>query len=219
MYFFFFSSRRRHTRLTCDWSSDVCSSDLLRMGEPRVAVAFLERGYTLSQARNLNIWMPTAEGWLGLAYGILGRVDEGLALVRSAVERERTMKRFAHHSIRLAALAECHLWLGQARDAEAAAAQALDLARKQGERGNEAHALRVLGTIAASAAAGAAGEAENAFRKGITLADELEMRPVSALCHLGLATLMRRSARAEAASAHRETALALFEVMGAQSLV
>src|SRR5438477_2870682 len=25
-YFFFFSSRRRHTRLTCDWSSDVCSS-------------------------------------------------------------------------------------------------------------------------------------------------------------------------------------------------
>src|SRR5690242_21550599 len=30
-FFFFFSSRRRHTRLTCDWSSDVCSSDL---GDP-----------------------------------------------------------------------------------------------------------------------------------------------------------------------------------------
>src|SRR5690242_2039908 len=28
IFFFFFSSRRRHTRLTCDWSSDVCSSDL-----------------------------------------------------------------------------------------------------------------------------------------------------------------------------------------------
>src|SRR6267142_5390271 len=27
-FFFFFSSRRRHTRLTCDWSPDVCSSDL-----------------------------------------------------------------------------------------------------------------------------------------------------------------------------------------------
>src|SRR5215213_7698255 len=27
--FFFFSSRRRHTRLVSDWSSDVCSSDLL----------------------------------------------------------------------------------------------------------------------------------------------------------------------------------------------
>src|SRR5947207_9427263 len=27
-FFFFFSSRRRHTRSLCDWSSDVCSSDL-----------------------------------------------------------------------------------------------------------------------------------------------------------------------------------------------
>src|SRR5690242_21478639 len=31
IYIFFFSSRRRHTRLTCDWSSDVCSSDLLNL--------------------------------------------------------------------------------------------------------------------------------------------------------------------------------------------
>src|SRR4051812_49562485 len=28
LFFFFFASRRRHTRLTCDWSSDVCCSDL-----------------------------------------------------------------------------------------------------------------------------------------------------------------------------------------------
>src|SRR2546430_6178213 len=28
VWFFFFSSRRRHTRFDCDWSSDVCSSDL-----------------------------------------------------------------------------------------------------------------------------------------------------------------------------------------------
>src|SRR2546430_6008091 len=28
---FFFSSRRRHTRFDCDWSSDVCSSDLAPM--------------------------------------------------------------------------------------------------------------------------------------------------------------------------------------------
>src|SRR2546430_9749977 len=29
-FIFFFSSRRRHTRFDCDWSSDVCSSDLDR---------------------------------------------------------------------------------------------------------------------------------------------------------------------------------------------
>src|SRR6266487_6087082 len=32
--FFFFSSRRRHTRWTGDWSSDVCSSDLQPREEP-----------------------------------------------------------------------------------------------------------------------------------------------------------------------------------------
>src|SRR5690606_39961763 len=29
--FFFFSSRRRHTRFSRDWSSDVCSSDLVQI--------------------------------------------------------------------------------------------------------------------------------------------------------------------------------------------
>src|SRR5947207_5615341 len=32
LFYFFFSSRRRHTRSLCDWSSDVCSSDLRRVG-------------------------------------------------------------------------------------------------------------------------------------------------------------------------------------------
>src|SRR5688572_31765956 len=42
-FFFFFSSRRRHTRFDCDWSSDVCSSDLLlrvRTGLPKPAPSF-----------------------------------------------------------------------------------------------------------------------------------------------------------------------------------
>src|SRR5260221_10456018 len=33
LFFFFFSSRRRHTRSLCDWSSDVCSSDLREADE------------------------------------------------------------------------------------------------------------------------------------------------------------------------------------------
>src|SRR5256886_3678447 len=37
-YFFFFSSRRRHTRFDCDWSSDVCSSDLALESPVNVSV-------------------------------------------------------------------------------------------------------------------------------------------------------------------------------------
>src|SRR5690242_21350963 len=44
---FYFSRGRRHTRLTCDWSSDVCSSDLLeeRVGRQvlQAAQALLDR--------------------------------------------------------------------------------------------------------------------------------------------------------------------------------
>src|ERR1035438_10651799 len=36
--FFFFSSRRRHTRCLSDWSSDVCSSDLYWAPPLRIAV-------------------------------------------------------------------------------------------------------------------------------------------------------------------------------------
>src|SRR5689334_23720244 len=42
VFFFFFSSRRRHTRWNCDWSSDVCSSDLPRDFTP---VCTTELGY------------------------------------------------------------------------------------------------------------------------------------------------------------------------------
>src|SRR2546427_238587 len=34
--YFFFSSRRRHTRFDCDWSSDVCSSDLNQPLRPQL---------------------------------------------------------------------------------------------------------------------------------------------------------------------------------------
>src|SRR2546430_11538006 len=37
---FFFSSRRRHTRFDCDWSSDVCSSDLLSRLASRGVLTF-----------------------------------------------------------------------------------------------------------------------------------------------------------------------------------
>src|SRR5580698_7975766 len=40
-FFFFFSSRRRHTSLTCDWSSDVCSSDLAMPGSSNFVGEFL----------------------------------------------------------------------------------------------------------------------------------------------------------------------------------
>src|SRR2546430_1269545 len=59
---FFFSSRRRHTRFDCDWSSDVCSSDLLEnvleVGtgsgyQTAVLAPLIERLYTIERIQPL----------------------------------------------------------------------------------------------------------------------------------------------------------------------
>src|SRR5256886_7289010 len=73
-FFFFFSSRRRHTRFDCDWSSDVCSSDLL----------FL----------NLGLQIVRSGGWLGLVLP-----DPLLARTNAASERTRLLKEFTIHHL------------------------------------------------------------------------------------------------------------------------
>src|SRR5438309_11452376 len=48
-FFFFFSSRRRHTRWNCDWSSDVCSSDLpftSIAGMKEIVAPMYDQGYS-----------------------------------------------------------------------------------------------------------------------------------------------------------------------------
>jgi tetratricopeptide (TPR) repeat protein len=192
----------------------------LRMDEAARALPFLERGHALSQAGHLNIWLPNAESWLGLACMRLGRVDEGLRLLHSAVERERSMRRLAHHSLRLTALADGYLRLGRMGDAERHAIQALDLARKGRERGNEAHALRLLGDIAARSSGSPATDGlESSYRQSLGLAEELEMRPVAAQCHLGLAAAARASQHLDVARRHLAAALTLYRAMGATALL
>src|SRR2546430_10113412 len=79
---FFFSSRRRHTRFDCDWSSDVCSSDLRRRScsHPRQSKqgSFRHRNRCLPMRESptyscawdiLNRYkhwhlVPTGSGWL-----------------------------------------------------------------------------------------------------------------------------------------------------------
>src|SRR5256885_8761125 len=53
VYIFFFSSRRRHTRLQGDWSSDVCSSDLKKRPAPRswIAARSFSKSFTGMPAR------------------------------------------------------------------------------------------------------------------------------------------------------------------------
>src|SRR2546426_11311685 len=76
--FFFFSSRRRHTRLQGDWSSDVCSSDLTLVN------GLVERGTALAQG--------AAEGRPGIVQR-LDRDTSGLLLVAKTDLAHRRLTR------------------------------------------------------------------------------------------------------------------------------
>src|SRR6266568_6174773 len=60
---FFFSSRRRHTRWNCDWSSDVCSSDLtLLIGLSRQMALQRELDVVANNVANMNTTGYKADG-------------------------------------------------------------------------------------------------------------------------------------------------------------
>src|ERR1039457_7623335 len=65
--FFFFSSRRRHTRLRGDWSSAVCSSDLsaARANLKPVLVTGLAQGGQLMTTTDVDNWPADAMGVQG----------------------------------------------------------------------------------------------------------------------------------------------------------
>src|SRR5260370_11053505 len=55
IFFFFFSSRRRHTRFKCDWSSDVCSSDLAAVDRFSYGRFHLRAGFQ-SRSQRQAVW-------------------------------------------------------------------------------------------------------------------------------------------------------------------
>src|SRR5699024_11450037 len=66
----FFTSRRRHTRSKRDWSSDVCSSDLLiaRIAAVRTWTFITHRGD----------WLEDADGWRDTTRTIEDRLSDAL---------------------------------------------------------------------------------------------------------------------------------------------
>src|SRR5689334_23824598 len=73
--FFFFSSRRRHTRWNCDWSSDVCSSDLNIVGKP-MAQLLLQANCTVTVAHSRTRDLPEAVRRADIVVAAVGRSEE-----------------------------------------------------------------------------------------------------------------------------------------------
>src|SRR2546430_10630356 len=70
--FFFFSSRRRHTRFDCDWSSDVCSSDLSEIALAS-DMTFVSRGKAVLSQWEVGIGLVAGGGPMARLPLLMGR--------------------------------------------------------------------------------------------------------------------------------------------------
>ena len=104
-------------------------------------------------------------------------------------------------------------WPAAGGDAVAVAQRALDLAHRQKERGNEAWVLRLLGDIAARADPPDSEAAAGYYARALARASELEMRPLIAHCHLGLAALHQGGGDHAKGQEHLRTAATLYRGM------
>jgi hypothetical protein len=93
------------------------------------------------------------------------------------------------------------------------ARQALDLARQQKERGDEALALHQLGVVHAYAVPSDIMQTEVYYQQALALAEELGMRPLQAHCHNGLGTLYATRGQQEQARAELSIAMEMYRTM------
>src|SRR5688572_7978490 len=83
VFYFFFSSRRRHTRFDCDWSSDVCSSDLRMIVNNGIPAGMSSDGMQIAPMNP----------WLHMYYAVTGKNARGeLINDGQQITRQQVMK-------------------------------------------------------------------------------------------------------------------------------
>jgi tetratricopeptide (TPR) repeat protein len=183
----------------------------LTRGEFGRAIPPLEQGFALCRATEQHLWLGEIAADLGLAYARAGRLDDAMPVLEFALkEAAMTGLRFTY-SRQHAHVGEAYLLAGRHDEAARLAAVALDVARAQKQRGQEAGALWLSAEIARCALDAERAEAD--YQRAMALASEIGSRPLVAHCYLGLGKLSRRTGERDHAHEHLTTAAMMYREM------
>jgi len=159
-----------------------------------------------------NFYRPI--GWgLGLAYALAGRFDKGVGLLERAEATEREIGSMTFRPMLLLCFGRALLAAGRIEDAMQAASGALKRAQEVGNRLSEAGAHGLLGEVVSFRDPVDLEAMERHVLDALALSEALEMRPLSARCHLRLAWLYKRTGHREQ-ERHAAAAAFLLEQMG-----
>ena len=184
-------------------------------GDFAQATRVLEPGLALCRGMELPYPLRFLAALLTSAYLWSGRVAEAVVLLEEAVDAFRATRIPGYRSTVITFLADAYLVLGRAAEAREQAEQAVALARAHQLQSWEAWALKVLGDVHAHAPA-EADQAGGAYRRALSFATELGMRPLVAHCHFGLAKLYRQTNGQEQAREHLMKASTMYREMDMQ---
>jgi len=183
----------------------------LTRGDLARAIPPLERDLALCRATDNFLWLGEIAADLGLAYARAGRMDDALPVLEFALTEVPTAGLRWTYARQHAHAGEAYLLAGRHDEAARLAAVALEAARFQKQRGQEAQALWLSAEVAASARAAERAEAD--YRCAESLASGIGMRPLAAHCHFGLARLYRETGRPGEALDRLGVATAMYRQM------
>jgi class 3 adenylate cyclase/tetratricopeptide (TPR) repeat protein len=185
----------------------------MRQEDPERALPILEQGLAVGRRWGILLYVLTISAAVGRARALTGRVAEGLTLMTESVKEAVARNIVLGQAVRLAWLAEGHLVANEHEQAWTLAHEALALARRDKEKGQEVWTLHLLGEIARRRAP-ANDEAAAFYSQALAGATALGMRPAVAHCRVGLAELDVRAGRTASAREHLTAAARLFGDMG-----
>jgi DNA-binding SARP family transcriptional activator len=178
------------------------------------AIEVLERALPLCETdTDLAMYFPSRASSLGEAYVRSGRVADGLALLERAASHAEEIGFVYGHALFVGMLGEGRLLAGDVDAAAECAARALDLARRYGQRGWEAWALRLDASVAAQRDPLDLGAVEARFGAATALAEKLGMRPLLAHCAFGRGVACARAGVGDRARKDIAAALAEYRAM------
>jgi tetratricopeptide (TPR) repeat protein len=191
----------------------ACGLPSLRRGDVGRAIVAFEHSTRICHEVELPIFLHWVEPSLGAAYAMAGRVSEALALLERRLEQDTSMQVMSQSTLTTVYLAEAHLLAGCVQEAADHAARALALARERQERGYAAWAHRLIGEILSRREALDPDGATVSYQEALALAQELEMRPLAAHCHLGIGRLRRHDGDRPTAEDHLSRAATMYREM------
>lgn len=185
----------------------------LERGDIERAAPLLEQAAPLCGERRFPIYSPRVFASLGAARTMSGRADAALPLLEQAAADAHAIHMVYGQAEIVIHTGEAHLGGDQPGEARRFAERALELARGQGARGDQARALHLLGEIASRRDPPEHALAVEHFTAALALAEALGMAPLQARCHLGLGRVHERAGDREEAASELAYAAAMLQGM------